>query len=308
MKTNRIFTYCIVALLTSSVMLLFASCSADSDTAIGNNLAEAPQKNTEMPFNLIVKALSNGEDVTTKGDVKNATLYVFNASNDFIQQIDLDKSILLQRKTIEISSPGANKITVIAWGGLSGESEEVCTMSHANIISDLQVQLKQNNGIAANASDLFYGQVALQRPNTKADAETLAISRKVSSLSLAIKGVNKKYGTTGGFYFFKVKKTKSSFNYNGELTGTDVEYVFPAYFNKEGVLVAKTTPLFPASELSIELYRDNEMIFSTQNVAGGAKASAREGEQTNVVFDLAQSSCEISISPWGSVVQYVTVD
>lgn len=301
--TTRSFSNCIVAIITLLVIFSFSACSADTDAIIDNE----PPKAAENPFNLVVKALSSGEDITTKGDVKTATLFVFDENNDFFQQINLDESTLLQRKAIEISCPKSSKITVIGWGGLSGKNEEVSAMSNASIISDLQIQLKQNNGIA-NASDLFYGQVTLQRPSTKANKGTLTIARKVSSLSLVIKGVNKKYGTTEGSYFFKVKKTKCSFNHKGELTGEDVEYIFPAYFDKNEVLVAETTPIFPASEVSVELYRDNEVIFSTENAKNGEKVSANEGKQTNVVFNFSKSSYEIAVSPWKSVVQYVTID
>lgn len=309
MKKSRIIASTLLTAWMLSVMFSFVACSADSDSIIDNNAT--PKANaSENLFSLVVKALSNKEDITTKGDVENVTLYIFDENNDFYQQVNLDKATLLQRKTVQIDCPGSNRITVIAWGGLSNENENISSMNNANVISDLQVQLKQNNGVVTSAaSDLFYGKVTMQRSQpTKAIAiETLAISRKVSSLSLSTKGVNKKFGTVEGSYFYKIKKTKSSFNYNGELTGTDVEYIFPAFFDKSGTLIASTTPLFPASEVAIELYRDNEMIFSSENAKNKEKLSASEGEQVNVVFDFTRSSYSVFVANWGTVSQIVTV-
>ena len=106
-----------------------------------------------------MKAYSENSDITAKGDVKSTTLYVFDENNDFYKQITVDNDYLLQVKPVEINCPGSDKITVIAWAGLSSNSEEISNMNQANVISDLQVSLKHNNGVANNLpGDLFYGQ------------------------------------------------------------------------------------------------------------------------------------------------------
>ena len=83
-------------------------------------------------------------------------VYVFDETNDFYKQITVDNDYLLQVKPVEINCPGSDKITVIAWAGLSSNSEEISNMNQANVISDLQVSLKHNNGVANNLpGDLF---------------------------------------------------------------------------------------------------------------------------------------------------------
>lgn len=290
MKKGKIFTNCLFSFWTLSIVLSFASCSADGDST--SVIDDRVPLETEVPFYVILKAYSNNSDITANGDVKNTTLYVFDGNNDFYKQITVNKEYLLQVKPIEISCPEADKITVIAWSGLSNESEEICNMNRANIISDLQVSLKQNNGVANSLpGDLFYGQIVLYRSSTKATAQELRIERKVSSMSILAKGALKVFDSKEGNYYYKIKRTKSSFNCNGELTGNDIEYIIPA------TLI----------EITIELYRDEVLVLSSENIKNSENVAANEGEQTNIVFDLSRNNINISVSDWNTVIRYVTV-
>lgn len=295
MKKGKIFTNCLFSFWTLSIVLSFSSCSADGDsTSIIDD--RVPLK-TEVPFYVILKAYSNNSDITANGDVKNTTLYVFDGNNDFYKQITVDKEYLLQVKPIEISCPGADKITVIAWSGLSNESEEISNMNRANIISDLQVSLKQNNGVANSLpGDLFYGQIVLHRSSTKATAQELRIERKVSSMSILAKGALKVFDSKEGNYYYKIKRTKSSFNCNGELTGNDIEYIIPATLIENGNLTTGTFSILPADNITIELYRDEVLILSSENIKNSENVAANEGEQTNIVFDLSRNNINISVS------------
>ncbi|WP_189086838.1 FimB/Mfa2 family fimbrial subunit, partial [Parabacteroides faecis] len=256
MKKGRIFTNCIVAVCTLIVMVAFASCSADSDSSYGidDSVINSASSKTEAPFSVVLKAYSDNKDITVKGDVDQTTLFIFDQSGDFYKQMTVDRTYLLQAKPIEIACPGSDQITVVAWAGLSGDNENISALNQANIISDLQVSLKQNNGVAASLpGDLFYGQVTLKSTSTKASAETLKIARKVSSVSLITKGVIKMLDSRDGNFYYKIKKTKSSFNHNGELTGEDIEYIIPATMNDKGNVVADNTTILPASDITIEL-------------------------------------------------------
>ena len=198
----------------------------------------------------------------------------------------------------------------MAWAGISGENETISAMNQANIISDLQVSLKQNNGVAASLpGDLFYGQVTLKsNTSTKSSTETLKIERKVSSISLITKGIIKVLDSKEGNFYYKVKKTKSSFNHNGELTGEDIEYIIPATLNEKGNVVADKTTILPASNITIELYKDDNMILSSENVKNLEKVSVNEGEQSEMTFDLSRNSGNIVVTDWGTVIQHVTID
>lgn len=310
MKKGRIFTNCIVAVCTLIVMIAFASCSADSDSSYGidDSVINSATSKTEVPFSVVLKAYSDNKDITVKGDVDQTTLFIFNQSGDFYKQMTVDRTYLLQAKPIEIACPGSDQITVVAWAGLSGENENISALNQANIISDLQVSLKQNNGVAASLpGDLFYGQVTLKSTSTKASTETLKIARKVSSVSLITKGVIKVLDSRNGNFYYKIKKTKSSFNHNGELTGEDIEYIIPATMNDKGNVVADNTTILPASDITIELYKDDKMILSSENVTNLEKVSINEGELSELTFDLSKNSGNIVVADWGTVIVNVTV-
>ena len=310
MKKGRIFTNCIVAVCTLITMVAFASCSADSDSSYGidNSVIKDATSKTEVPFSVVLKAYSDNKDITVKGDVDQTTLFIFDQSGDFYKQMTVDRTYLLQAKPIEIACPGSDQITVVAWAGLSGDNENISALNQANIISDLQVSLKQNNGVAASLpGDLFYGQVTLKSTSTKASSETLKIERKVSSVSLITKGVIKVLDSRDGNFYYKIKKTKSSFNHNGELTGEDIEYIIPATMNDKGNVVADNTTILPASDITIELYKDDKMILSSENVKNLEKVSINEGELSELTFDLSKNSGNIVVADWGTVIVNVTV-
>ena len=110
-----------------------------------------------------------------------------------------------------------------------------------------------------------------------------------------------------GNYYYKIKRTKSSFNCNGELTGNDIGYIIPATLNDNGNLTTGTFSILPADNMTIELYRDDVLVLSSENVKNSENVAANEGEQTNIIFDLSRNNINISISEWGTVIQYVTV-
>ena len=312
MKKGRIFTNCLYFVCTLVAAISFASCSADSDSSysgIDEKVIENAAEKTDASFSVVLKAYSDNKDITVKGDVDQTTLFVFDQNNDFYKQVTLDRTYLLQAKPVEISCPGSKQITVVAWAGLSSENEEISAMSQANIISDLQVSLKQNNGVAATLpGDLFYGQVTLKSASTKSGAETLKIERKVSSISLITKSVIKVLDSKEGNFYYKVKNTKGSFNHNGELTGENIEYIIPATLNAKGNVVAENTTILPASNITVELYKDDKMIFSSENVKNLEKVSVNEGELSELTFDLSRNSGNIVVTDWGTVIQHVTID
>ena len=312
MKKGRIFTNCLYFVCTLVAAISFASCSADSDSSysgIDEKVIENAAEKTDASFSVVLKAYSDNKDITVKGDVDQTTLFVFDQNNDFYKQVTLDRTYLLQAKPVEISCPGSKQITVVAWAGLSSENEEISAMSQANIISDLQVSLKQNNGVPATLpGDLFYGQVTLKSASTKSGAETLKIERKVSSISLITKSVIKVLDSKEGNFYYKVKNTKGSFNHNGELTGEDIEYIIPATLNEKGNVVAENTTILPASNITVELYKDDKMILSSENVKNLEKVSVNEGELSELTFDLSRNSGNIVVTDWGTVIQHVTID
>ena len=154
MKKGNFFANCVFAVSVIFTVLSFSACTDDSNDVVATTSEVIEQ--AEVPFSVVLKAMnSDGNDITTKGEVNGATLFVFDQNNDFFEQINVNKSTILSRRAIDINCPNSNDITVIAWSGINSGNEEISNMSKANIISDLQVSLKENNGIANIPSDLF---------------------------------------------------------------------------------------------------------------------------------------------------------
>ena len=105
------------------------------------------------------------------------------------------------------------------------ENKRFQTWSKAYIISDLQVSLKENNGIANIPSDLFYGQVTLHKnSSTKSTVSNeLQIIRKTLIFQLfQRKRTDQVSRSNAGNFEYRIKNTKSSLTSNGNLTGEEV--------------------------------------------------------------------------------------
>ena len=63
----------------------------------------------------------------------------------------------------------------------------------------------------------------------------------------------------------------------------------------------------PASDVTIELYKDDNMILSSKNVKNSEKVSVNEGELSEITFDLSKNNCNIVVTDWGTVIQHVTI-
>ena len=138
MKRGNFFANCVFAVSVILTVLSFSACTDDSNDVVATTSEVIEQ--AEVPFSVVLKAMnSDGNDITTNGEVHGATLFVFDQNNDFFEQINVNKSTILSRRAIDINCPNSNDITVIAWSGINSGNEEISNMSKANIISDLQV-------------------------------------------------------------------------------------------------------------------------------------------------------------------------
>ena len=296
MKRGNFFANCVFAVSVILTVLSFSACTDDSNDVVATTSEVIEQ--AEVPFSVVLKAMnSDGNDITTKGEVNGATLFVFDQNNDFFEQINVNKSTILSRRAIDINCPNSNDITVIAWSGINSGNEEISNMSKANIISDLQVSLKENNGIANIPSDLFYGQVTLHKnSSTKSTVSNeLQIIRKTSIFQLSTKGL--------------IKNTKSSLDYNGNPTGEEVEFAFPASFDEKGNLTTETQAIFPAQNITVELYKDGNLIFSSEKDKNGELFAATPGKRTEITFKYSgEVSANITIADWATVIQHITMN
>ena len=126
MKRGNFFANCVFAVSVILTVLSFSACTDDSNDVVATTSEVIEQ--AEVPFSVVLKAMnSDGNDITTKGEVNGATLFVFDQNNDFFEQINVNKSTILSRRAIDINCPNSNDITVIAWSGINSGNEEIQT-------------------------------------------------------------------------------------------------------------------------------------------------------------------------------------
>jgi hypothetical protein len=310
MKTKRNFNKGLVAAFILSTILSFTACSSDSDV-IANDTASAIENaqnnnnSTNNTFNLKLRALNQGRDITAMGYMSIAKLFVFGSDNEYIKTVEVAGSDITNIRTISINVPNEDQITVIGWGGVTGDGVQV---PNAQVISDLTLSLKQNNGVASLPSDLFYGQININKNQTKSeDIATLYVERKVSQLQLQATGLAKKLGTTEGDFYFIVKQTGNAFDYEGHVIGDETSYIIPASVGATGTLYTEQTPIISGSDVEIELYRDDVMVFSTKNSKNSDYVATQTGKLMFMNIDLSKASYYVSAVAWGSVVVTATV-
>ncbi|MDF9831796.1 FimB/Mfa2 family fimbrial subunit [Parabacteroides sp. PF5-6] len=314
MKKNTLSKGLVGAWLIATI-LAFTACSSDDSNMEyiqkDNNVTASTGTSTSVsPYTLTLQAVSKGKDITTKGDVENVTLFVFDENYNYLETKTIDKSTVLNRRTISIAANATDKITVVAYAGLTNNKEEVSSLNQNSILTDLRVQLKQNNGQVTNSpSDLFHGQLSIDRASvTRAEeAPVLSIERKVAELSLTTTGIATKFGTTSGDFYYKIKTSSSMVNYNGEIAGEEVEYILPATMNANGKLTADHLAILPSDDVTIELYRDDILVLSSKNLKNTQELSVSASEQLDIVFDATKANLSLIVAAWGQVINRVTV-
>ncbi|MDR2968824.1 MAG: FimB/Mfa2 family fimbrial subunit [Tannerellaceae bacterium] len=312
MKTNSILKILAGAWILASA-LTFTSCSSDDSNSeyIQNEVAIANNADTNTTtYSLVLKALSGGKDITTKGDVDGVTLFVFDDNYEFIESKNIDKATVLNRRTIQIAAGSTEKITIVAWAGLNNNKEEVSSLNQNSILTDLRVQLKQNNGQVTNfPGDLFHGQISIDRANMtrSEEARELSIERKVAEFSLTTTGIAKKFGTIDGDFYYKIRTSTSMIDHNGEVAGESVEYILPATINAAGNLTADNIAVLPSSDVTIELYRDDILVLSSKNLKNTQELAIGASQQLDIVFDIYKVSQSMVVAAWGQVINRVTV-
>lgn len=301
----------IAILVVTTAILSLTSCAAGSEDIPSTpvNKDTTTTATTENAFSLKVALVDNeGEDITTRNVVKDIALFVFDKNEKFYSRINIDAQSIIERREVKITCPGSDQITVIAWGGLTGNSETIANLSKgSSSINDFTISLNHEEGIANPTGDIFYGQHIIRTSISKSTTTTdeLVMERKAASISLTTSGIT---SSKNDIFSYKIKNTKSAFNYNGELTGEVIEYVIPASFDKKGNLTMSTTSIFPSSEITIELYKNDELIFSAQKDENSRNLAAKSGKLLDVFFNYNSTlSIQTVVVPWGSIIQNVTI-
>lgn len=301
MKKNIPQKITMIWLILATVLLF--SCTSGSEELPDSLPTDDSTTSTDGIFTLKASITDNeGHDITTRRSFNKVSLFVFDQDNRFYDRLEIDIQSIIDQQDIHISCPGSSQITVIAWGSSTDLSEVISNLTKGSPMSDFMLNTSRSNS-SNLPGDLFYGQVVILKGSNRSSATVnkLIMKRKNSSISLSTKGIDKEAAYC---YTYKVRSADNGFNYNGVLTGDDIEYTIPAYFDDKGNLRMQKSSVLPSSAITIELYKDNEPVFNIQKDEHQNDLSVKEGSeiQIELVYN-ATVSVKTTILPWTYISQ-----
>ncbi len=219
-------------LLAATLLLLTGLLSS----CLKEDFSDCPR-----PFRLFIKAVDADEkDITDSGDVQQVILFVFNENGEIVDAVLLDAAAVKSRKPVDIKLdyPGHQSLTFVAWGNTGGV--DFPDKASVKQLSDLYAKLKAQSGGVQSASDLFYGNLSVPVEYGSiepAGDQTVTIRRKTAQVFISAIHLKQWYGNKEGNYSFRLKESLNTYDQNGNLTGTAVNYI-PVTQLQDGTLTA----------------------------------------------------------------------
>ena len=264
------------------------------------------------PFRMTVKVLdADRNDITESEAVQQVILFVFDENQQVIDVFELTADQVKSRKPIEIKPdyPGHKSYTFVAWGNLD-EKVDFSQINTVKQMRDLYVKLKNQNGTAQSPGDLFYGSlnVPAEFGGTEyGTPQVVEITRKTASVIITAR--NLPPGEDASDYSFVLRESPDTYNHNGELGGSMVNYRPAISQNHLGHLM---TPIFnvftPAGgkPFILDVYKNGTLLHSFTKGSDGKEFIPELGRLLNIIIDFrVDISIKVVITPWGEVYQEV---
>ena len=271
--------------------------------------------------NLIIKIVDeNGNDITTTGVVNQATLYLFDSNDKFLEQIEVPASTIRSREAIKLEYPEHPYLTAVVWCNIDDPNIVVDPMNPAySITSDMDLYLAGSRATAMSGypSELFHGKQVIPIPLSSGSSSTseIIVSRKVSSIQVNVKGLHKSFPTNSPNtdYRFEVSGTSDSFELiEGRLCSDAGEAIYTPQITFDGTFhsteLFNTFPTNSGEGVMIKIYRNNVLIYTATVDKDGNKFVAVEGRTLIVTIDFSAAGVKIEgkVMPWGELNQIVT--
>jgi len=263
-----------------------------------------------VQYELTVSAVdAQGVDVISSGAVTSINLYLFD-ENGFVRSLPKGSST-----SYLFSSDKNSTLTLVAWGNLKGDSLLLPELSVGTSLENAKIELLQTAaGYDLPVTDLFYSRQEISSTTTRgvqSDTIKLVMERLSAALSVRVSHAAEYFGSAQAGLHLVVRGTGTSLNFLGEPSDDDAGYA-PALEQVTGA-DEWATPLFrvlPTDEdqrISIDLYRDDSLLFTITTDDEGNTLRALSGKETHVTVDFRYARLHISVSvnPWGSTDQNV---
>ncbi|MCI1683039.1 MAG: FimB/Mfa2 family fimbrial subunit [Bacteroides sp.] len=263
-----------------------------------------------VQYELTVNAVDGeGGDVISSGAVTSINLYLFD-ENGFVRSLPKGSST-----NYLFSTDKNDALTLVAWGNLKGDSLILPQLSVGTSLEDAKIELLQTmGGYDLPVTDLFYSRREINSTTTRgmqSDTIRLVMKRFSAALSVHVSHAAEYFGSAVGKLHLVVRGTGTFLNFLGEPSDEEADYapvLKPVTGADEWV-----TPLFrvfPTGEdqrISIDLYRDDALLFTITTDDQGNTLRALPGKETHVTMDFrfARLHISVSVKPWGSTDQNV---
>ncbi len=275
------------------------------------------------PFRLFIKAVDADEkDITDSGDVQQVILFVFNESGQIVDAVVLDASAVKSRKPVDVKLdyPGHQSLTFVAWGNTGGV--DFPDRASVKKLGDLYAKLRAQdgkleeqgqNGTAQSPSDLFHGSLSVPVEYGSIEPtgdQTVTIRRKTAQVFISAIHLKQWNQNREGNYAFRLKESLNTYDQDGNLTGTAVNYI-PVSRLQDGTLTAPVFNTYPngtGQSFTLEILFNDEVIYTVNKDSDGKGFVPEVGRLLNIIIDFrAEVSMMAIITPWGVVHQYVVI-
>lgn len=307
--TNKYGFLLVAALLLTG---LLSSC-------LKENFDDCPR-----PFRLFIQAIdADLNDITSTGEVDRVILFVFNENHQVVDAIELNEAQVTSRQPvpIELSYPGHQSLTFVAWGNVD-ESVEFPATASVKQLTDLYMRLKltsapksQTRGaIAQSPCDLFHGtlNVPIEYGGLEpAGDQTIVIARKTSQVAISAYGLKRWNQNKEGEYTYELRESNDGYDKDGNLTGSMVGYQPAANMDENGHLHTsrfQTLPTSGGKSYTLYILYNGEIIYTADKGSDGKPFVPDVGRLLNIIIDFrAGIGIKVIITPWDQVFQYVEI-
>lgn len=209
-KTRLFFAVC------CSLAILTTGCVKES-------LDECPPGEVCKIVLKVVNA--QGDEITEAGNVTEAAIYLFDENGDYLETYNLSQSQIETHTQITLNYPAGKKVQAVAWGNVNeGEAQAI---SEAQIIENLSVNIKQQNGITAFPDNIFNGTEEFKIIDTPTNPIEITIWPRIGTVKMYTENLPETYKQvfrSGEETCLMSVESLNALNYKGELSGENSTY------------------------------------------------------------------------------------
>src|SRR5690554_1991085 len=294
--------FSLLLVITLLVTGLLSSCFRD-------DLTDCPR-----PFQVTIKALdADQNDITESGEVKNAILFVFDQNNELVKGFTINEAQIKGRQplNIEINYPGYESLYFVAWGNVD-ESLEYSRIESVHNLLDLYVKLKSQGGFAVSPGDFFRGNLIVPVEYgglESGKSHVVEINRMTSGVTISALHLKEWNNNLEGEYSFVVHESMNTYDQDGLLRGSLVDYSPTCSFTVTGDLWAPIFYTFPCEGgkgFHVDILYNGKIIYTIDHDSEGHLFVPIVGRTLNIIIDFrANLSVVCEVTPWNVVYQYV---